>query len=495
MIIKTLPDEIQNYLVDASNFHGECDAVYFPENAGEISEILHKANRDQTHVTISGNGTGLTGARVPSDGIVISTEKLNRIIEINKDEMFAIVEPAVILSEFQEKVKELGLMYPPDPTEKNCFIGGTVATNASGEKTFKYGPTRDYVMELEVLLANGEKLKLKRGVNLSDNYKLKLRTEQGNELDINIPDYEMPKTKNASGYFCKSDLDAIDLFIGSEGTLGVISKIKLKLVPLPESIISCVIFFDQESNALSFIEKARDISLNTKLRDDHRCIEALALEFFDGNALKFLSEDYPQIPVSAQAGVWFEQEVTGENEESFFECWMDLITEFHGDEGSAWFAMTDADKKKVQEFRHAVSVKVNDYISKNNFRKLGTDVAVPNNNFEEFYFYCKSEVEKTDLDFVTYGHFGNSHIHLNMLPKNEDEFKTGKFVYNKICQKAIEMGGTVSAEHGIGKIKTDYLIDMYGKENVLKMVNLKKSLDPNLILGVGTLFNKELFEN
>ena len=143
MIIKTSPDEIQNYLSDASNLKGKCDAVCFPENEMDVTDILKEANAKKIRVTISGNGTGLTGARVPQGGIVISTEKMNRIIEINENEKTATVEPGVILADFQKFINEKKLIYPPDPTERNCFIGGTVATNASGEKTFKYGPTRN----------------------------------------------------------------------------------------------------------------------------------------------------------------------------------------------------------------------------------------------------------------------------------------------------------------------------------------------------------------
>lgn len=488
MLIKTNPDEIQNYLVDASNFKGYCDAVYFPENENDISEILRDAYQKNIPVTVSGNGTGLTGARVPQGGIVITTERLNKIIEINSAEQYAIVEPGVILAEFQEIIKEKRLLYPPDPTEKNCFIGATVATNASGEKTFKYGPTRDYVLELNIILPDGELLILKRGEYKADGFSLSLKTESGKSLNVNIPDYKMPETKNAAGYYCKKDMDAIDLFIGSEGTLGIITKIKLNLVRLPEKMISCVVFFDKEISALDFIAKAREISFNTKLRSDPRCIEALALEYFDERALKFLRSNYPQIPEEAEAGVWFEQEVTHENEDSFFESWMELIEEFHGDEDSAWFAVTDDDKKKIIEFRHSISAKINEFISGKNLRKLGTDVAVPDDKFRELYFYSKKIVEAERLDYVIYGHAGNSHIHLNFLPKDEGEFKKCQNLYKEICRKAIELGGTVSAEHGIGKAKTDYLLMMYGQEAVSKMLELKKSFDPNLILGRGNIF-------
>jgi D-lactate dehydrogenase (cytochrome) len=168
MLIKTSPDEIQNYLVDAANYQGFCDAVYFPVNEAEVKQIMEEAYIKRTPVTISGNGTGLTGGRVPEGGIVISTEKLNRIIEINETEKFAVVEPGCILSDLLNLFQEKNLFYPPDPTEKNCFIGGTVATNASGEKTFKYGPTRDYILSLNVILSNGELLKINRGQYIAD---------------------------------------------------------------------------------------------------------------------------------------------------------------------------------------------------------------------------------------------------------------------------------------------------------------------------------------
>lgn len=494
MIIKTSPDEIQNYLTDASNLKGFCDAVYFPENESDVVEILKEANEKKIKVTVSGSGTGLTGARVPNGGIVIATDKLNRVIEINEKDKTATVEPGVILSDFQNLVNEKKLMYPPDPTERNCFIGGTVATNASGEKTFKYGPTRNYVLELNVVLANGELLKLKRGDLFAYNYSLRLKTESGSEYDLHLPDYSMPLTKNASGYFSQKNMDAIDLFIGSEGTLGVVTQIKLKLVDKPDKILSCVMFFNLETDALSFINQARKISYQTRQKELRDALDALALEFFDKNSLNFLFIDYPNVPLNAEAAVWFEQEVNIQNEEFLIEEWMKLISEFNGNEESAWFAFSDSDNKKIQNFRHAISWKISEYISQNNLKKLGTDVAVPDDKFEELYFFSKSEVEKENLPYVVYGHFGNSHMHLNMLPKSEEDYLKGKEVYKRICTRAVELGGTISAEHGIGKLKTDYLVLMYGEANIRKMAEVKKVLDPNMILGVGNIFNRKFFE-
>ena len=494
MIIKTNPDEFENYIVDASNFKGKCEAVYFPESKEEIISILKEANQKKTKVTVAGNGTGLTGARVPQNGIVIATDKLNKIIEINEKDLFAIIEPAVMLSDFQKEVKSHNLFYPPDPTETNCYVGGTVATNASGAKTFKFGPTRDYVLSLEIVLPDGEILNLERGKLKANGYELILTTKSGKKIELKIPDYVFPSVKNASGYFVKPDMDAIDLFIGSEGTLGIITKIKLKLLKQPEDSISCVLFFDNETTALDFMEEARDISYQNRTNKIQNKIDALALEYFDENALKFLANDFSSIPADAKGALWFEQECDAESFDFILEAWNELMQKHNVNEETAWFAFSDADREKIKDFRHAVSSKVNEYISRNNFRKLGTDVAVPDKSFRDFYFTLQEWAKQSKIDFVSYGHFGNSHIHLNLLPKNDDEFKTGKTLYAKICEEAVRLSGTISAEHGVGKIKRDYLLMMYGEANIYKMAKLKKSLDPNLILGIGNIFEEKFIE-
>jgi D-lactate dehydrogenase (cytochrome) len=491
MIVKTSQDEIQNYLVDAANVKGFCDAVYIPENSEEIIEIIKKANDEKLQVTVSGNGTGLTGGRVPQGGIVISMEKMNNIIEINEDEKYAVVQPGVILKDFQDAVEEKNLFYPPDPTERNCFVGATVATNSSGAKTFKYGPTRNYVTELKIILPDGELLHLERGKLIAKDYSLSITTEKDKVIDLEIPDYSMPDIKHAAGYFCQKDMDAIDLFIGSEGTLGIITEIKLKLLDLPENILSAVIFFKKEKDALNFLTEARDRSYQTRKDNLKNEIDARGIEYFDCHSLKLLIEDYPLIPGDAKAAVWFEQEFIPDNEEAILSLWMELITIFNGDEETAWIASDNKDVEKFKDFRHAISYKVNEFISRKNITKVGTDIAVPDDEFIGFYKWICHEVEKTDLDFVLYGHFGNSHVHLNMLPKDQKEHHLAKTFYTLICEKAISLHGTVSAEHGIGKLKRDYLLKMFGEENIRKMARLKLSLDPNKILSIGNMFDEK----
>jgi D-lactate dehydrogenase (cytochrome) len=488
MITKRNQEEIQNYLYDSSNYRGKCDAVYIPEDTSEIPGMLKEFNDKKIPVTISGGGTGLTGARVPQSGVVISTEKLNKILELNKEEKYLIVEPGVILTDLQNFLNEYNFIYPPDPTEETCFIGGTIATNASGEKTFKYGPTRNFVLELEITLANGEKLLLKREKTFAEVSRLTLFTENGTKYGLEIPDATRTDLKNASGYYCKNDMDAIDLFIGSEGTLGIITKAKLRIIDAPNKIMSCIIFFDKEKNALRFIDEARTESYKNRQENKHNLLDALALEFFDENSLEFLKEDFPKIPADAKAAVWFEQEMSKDNDD-IYKQWIKLISNSKGKEENSWFGISGKEKNEIELLRKSLPRKINEYIYRNNFRKLGTDTAVPSEKFESFYSLCKTEVKENSLEYVAFGHVGNSHIHLNMLPKSQEEFERAKKIYEVIVNKAIEMGGTFSAEHGVGKVKKDYLIKMYGKETVKKMAQIKNVLDPNWILGKGNIFD------
>lgn len=489
MIIKTVQDEIQNYLKDASNFKGNCNAVYFPETESDIISILKEANKNKTIVTITGNRTGLTGAGVPNGGIVISTEKLNKIIAINKKEKFVQLEPGVILSDLQNELKKHQLFYPPDPTETSCFLGGTVATNASGARTFKYGPTRDYVIGLTILLADGDKLYLERGKNQAKGNQLILLSEEGEKIKLNLPEINLPNTKNASGYYCKENMDAIDLFIGSEGTLGVITNIKLKVLPIPKSKISSVVFFKNELDGLIFIKQARDQSVLSKIEHRDDIINALALEYFDKGSLEFLRNDFVNIPTNSQCSVWFEQEINNENEDILLNKWVVLIKLCKGNERNCWFAFNEKEEQRIRDFRHSISEKINEYMAGKNFRKLGTDVAVPHNCFEELYNYAKNITEEEKIKYVNYGHFGDSHMHFNFLPENEKQYEEAKELYYLISKKAISLNGTVSAEHGIGKSKTHLLVEMLGEKTISKMFAIKKALDPNLILGRGNLFN------
>ncbi|MFA7287883.1 MAG: FAD-binding oxidoreductase [Melioribacteraceae bacterium] len=483
MIIKENADEIENYLSDASNYKGFCDKVIIPENEDDIISIIKECNSNKIRITVSGNGTGLTGAKVPEGGILISTEKLNKIISIDSFGKKGVVQGGVLLANFQNETEKLNLLYPPDPTERNCFIGSTIATNSSGARTYKYGPTRDYVNRLRIVLPDGEVLSLKRGECIVDEYEISLTSENGKSYSLKIPEIEMPATKNAAGYYCKPNMDAIDLFIGSEGTLGIITEAELKLIDLPGEILSAVLFFNSEDDAFNFLDAARN----------NKNVQPRSLEFFDKFALQFLKKSFNKIPDSAQAAIWFEQEINNSSDGIEAE-WFNFLDQSNADIDNSWFAFDEKNLEEFKDFRHAISWKVNEFITQHGFRKVGTDTAVPYKNFHEFYSFAKNIVEKENINYVAYGHFGNSHLHLNMLPENDDQFIKAKELYYKICKEAVLLGGTVSAEHGIGKMKRDYFMLMYSQDKILQMARLKKALDPNLILGIGNIIDENIFK-
>ncbi|MDQ3064629.1 MAG: FAD-binding oxidoreductase [Acidobacteriota bacterium] len=496
MQVKTQTDELENYLTDASNLQGGfSEKLFIPETRKEIAEILKEANTQKISITVSGARTGTVGGAIPFGGYVISLEKLNRINEINDE--FAVVESGVILTDLQKAVEARNLFYPPDPTEWSCQIGGTVATNASGARSFKYGATRKFVQRLEIVLANGDLLNLKRGEVFASNGFVELKTESGNLIKAKVPTYQQPDVrKNTSGYFSAENLDAIDLFIGSEGTLGVITKIELSLMKKPQGFLSGIVFFKDEKNLLEFVEKARRFSFETRAAQIQNpkskiqnSIDATVLEYFDKNSLDFIREKFPETPESVQGAIFFEQETTAETEDALFEQWSNLLEKHKAELDDSWFTTSEQDLVKMREFRHALPVAVNERIVRYKQRKIGTDMAVPDERFATFLKFYEQKLTESGLDFVIFGHIGDNHLHANILPKTDDEARKAKHLYGRFIAQAIMLGGTISAEHGIGKLKSKYLNVQYGERFLSEMAELKKAFDPNGILGRGNMFD------
>ena len=473
MHTKSNPDEIQSFLSDASFIRdGYADRVFFPETVDDVSEILSAANRDRTPVTVSGAGTGTVGGRVPFGGIVLATDRLNRIKSIENDR--AVAEAGVILADFQRAVDRKGLLYPPDPTERGCFLGGTVATNASGARTFKYGPTRNYIEGLKLVLASGEVLTLRRG----EKDFLKLLSDHG--CKIPLPNYRPPATrKNAAGYFVSPNMDALDLFIGSEGTIAVICEIETRLVPKPQGLLSGVVFFANESNVLAFVGDAK-----------RGAVDARALEFFDNESLNFLRQKYPEIPAEAVGAIFFEQETTDQTEAAILNKWLALLDQHHAFTDS-WFATNEQDQARLREFRHQLPVLMNEWFAHYRQRKVSTDMAVPDEAFPGLFDLYKQTLRHSGLRYTIFGHIGDNHVHVNILPRDEDEAARARELYVQFLKYAASVGGTLSAEHGVGKLKRDYLRLFYSDAQLREMAALKKHFDPHGILGRGNIFAEE----
>jgi D-lactate dehydrogenase (cytochrome) len=470
-------NDLQGYLTDASFIRdGYAERVVLPANVAEVAQVLADADRDRIPVTVSGAGTGTVGGRVPFGGVVLATDRLNRIRVIDRTNSTAVAEAGVILADFQRAVESEGLLYPPDPTERGCFLGGTVATNASGARTFKYGPTRNYISALKVVLASGEVLDLKRGDVRADS---EGRMRVGS-VDVHLPDLKRPATrKNATGYFVAPQMDAIDLFIGSEGTLGVICEIETRLLPKPEGLLSGVVFFTDEADVLALVAQVRG----------H--VDARALEFFDAESLNFLRLRYSTIPELAVAALFFEQETTAANEESVLEQWLTLLDQHHA-LGDSWFATNAADQAKLREFRHQLPVLMNEWFARYRQRKVSTDMAVPDDAFPGLFRLYQETLRASGLRYTIFGHIGDNHVHVNILPRDDAEGARARELYVEFLKHAAAVGGTLSAEHGVGKLKRDYLSLFYSDDQLRQMVALKRAFDPHGVLGRGNIFSEAL---
>lgn len=491
MQVKTELEDLTNYLTDASNMPGgHADKLFYPETANEVSEILREANEARMPVTISGARTGTVGGAIPFGGYVVSMERLNNIGTIDKESKTVSVGAGVILGDLQKAVEAEGLFYPPDPTEWSCQIGGTVATNASGARSFKYGATREFVRSIEVVLPGGEIIRIRRGENVvgDDGF---INISDGG-LRAKLPTYDRPNVrKNVSGYFNEMPLDPIDLFIGSEGTLGVITEVELALLNKPEGFFSGIVFFPKNEGLLAFVEDARRLSFATRAGGADGGFDATLLEYFDDKALGFIREKFPETPDGMAGAIFFEQETTEATEDSLFESWNELLEKHGADVDRSWFTTTDQDREKMREFRHALPVSVNERIVRYGRKKVGTDMAVPDANFPGFLRFYKDTLDKSGLDYVIFGHIGDCHLHANILPKNEDEATAARHLYGRFVAQAVMLGGTVSAEHGIGKLKSKYLYVMMGERYLNEMAELKRSLDPNGLLGRDNMFDSK----
>jgi len=496
----TQPSEIEPFLSDASNFRGEAEGVFFPETEKEIIEFLAQSQASRTPVTVSGYGTGLTGARVPLGGWVLAMHRMTAL-SIKTDSgpgapSQARVGAGVQLKTLQSEALRAGFLYPSDPTSLLSFLGGNVATNASGSHAFKYGVTRDHVLRLRVVLANGDVVDIRRGESMAGadrKLTLPVRRADGSNgfFNLRLPEYAVPRIKHSAGYFVKPGVDAVDLFIGSEGTLGVVTEMDLNLIPAPAVVLSFVIFFQSEQDAWWFADSAKEQSrVNRAARNDAR-IQARSFEYLDGASLELVRRQYPAIPVGAQAAIYLEQECQPETKDMLLDQWSALFEEYPGAAEDVWFGETPEDELRLRAFRHEIPLRVKAYLKETGQTKVGTDYAVPEKHFHEMLLYEKKRVSELGLYSISFGHMADCHLHLNILPRNPEEHALAWKLYEELVDKSLALGGTVAAEHGVGKLKTGFLEKMFGVKAIREMAELKKQLDPSGILGRGTLFEEK----
>jgi FAD/FMN-containing dehydrogenase len=413
--------------------------------------VIAAASEQRLPITILGAGTGLTGGSVPQGGWALSLEKFRRL------DVFpgrAIAGAGLSLEAVEAAASRTGQFYAPDPTERTASIGGTIATNASGSRSFRYGSTRRHVLRLRVALMDG----------------LVLDIHRGDKIDFAVPALPLPDTtKNTAGYQLAPGMDWIDLFTGSEGTLGIVIEAELQLLPAPVDVLAGIVFPASDAAALDFVDAWRDVP---GLR---------MIEYFDARSLEFLRPHRSEIPGSAAAALLIEQE-NGD-----IDVWAEQAASDHVS-GDSWFATSAQDRERFRRFRHALPELVNDTMRRRGFLKLGSDYAVPLARNREMLAFYHAELIDHALDYVIFGHLGDAHVHVNILPKSQADFEAGQRLMLHFARHAVKLGGTVSAEHGLGKRKSHLLELQYTPGQIEAMKAVKKRLDPHWLLNRGNLF-------
>ena len=472
MIVKKDKDEIVSYLEDSSNIkNGNAKVLFIPESEEEIVQLVKEKSKEKFPLTISGGGTGTVGGRIPKEGGIISLENFNKIKFIDKENKKAGLEAGVVVDNFLKELDKFSLFYPPFPTERTAFIGGNVSTNASGEYSFKFGPTRKYVEKIRMVRGNGEVMEIKRGEIFEKNGFI----DYG-RFKVPLPSYRTPEVKCSAGYYSKERMDGIDLLIGSEGTLGIFTEVEVSVIEsLPERFI-IVLFIEDE-------EKIPEVVMN--LKKEKKLLQLFSLEFFDKNALKFLKNDFPEIPDNTCA-IYCE----GISDIDKMERWVEIAEKINAVD--TMIGEDPKNYKKLIDFRHRLPENVNDYFKKIGSVKVAVDAAVPEDKFHlMFRFYREVMKNNPDINMILFGHIGENHLHFNLFPDSEEKKEKAWKIYESAVRKAVSFGGTGFAEHGIGKLKHKYLEIMYGKEGIMDMVKIKKIFDPSCILGLDNIFPKE----
>jgi D-lactate dehydrogenase (cytochrome) len=511
-------DVIASFLEDAAHFPGGFAAgVCTPASEAEVAAVLRSASS----VLPVGAQSSLTGGATPRGEVILSTSRLNRVIASGDD--WIRVGAGMTLVELEAALTGLGKHYPPVPTFTGAFAGGIVATNAAGAATFKYGTTRDWVRALTIVLAGGDVLEIERGRTTAhrDGYFELVLADR--TVRVPVPGYTMPQVaKTSAGYFAAPGMDLIDLFIGSEGTLGVITDVTLRVLPVRPRMCLALVPFDDRDAALAFVTRLRDTARETWRTGDPRGLDVSAIEHMDARCLTILREDGADtangvtVPESAAIALLITLELPAmiTQAAAFDEIGRAreadapdtaLVRFCRALDEAGVLDRVDiavpgdtARERQLLALREAVPAGVNARVGRAKrldarIAKTAADMIVPFDRLAELLTIYDEEFRARGLDAAVWGHISDGNLHPNVIPRSVDEMESGKAAIRAFGRAVIRLGGSPLAEHGVGRnrVKQQLLIDLYGAGGVEQMRAVKRSVDPELKLAPGVLFTDE----
>jgi D-lactate dehydrogenase (cytochrome) len=512
------PDVLAGFLEDAAHYPGGfADGLVAATSEADIARLLQGASP----VLCVGAQSSLTGGATPMGEVLLTTSRLNRILKIDAESVR--VEAGVTLTDLDAALRNAGKYYPPSPTFMGAFVGGAIATNAAGAATFKYGTTRDWVEAITVVLPSGEVLDIQRGQVRAhaDGY---FEIESGRRtVRVPVPAYRAPQVaKLAAGYYAAPDMDLIDLFIGSEGTLGVITEATLRVLPVRPAMCLAFVPCAARQSALALVRQLRGLARDTWRAKDPHGIDVSAIEHMDARCIELLREDGidRKSGVSIPSGTEIALLITIELPPSM------TARQAFDDIGSArdpgapdgplrrFCRLLDAagvlddvevavpgDLARANQLlalREAVPAAVNQRVGRAKqvidarIEKTAADMIVPFDRLEELLTTYETGFGARGLDAAIWGHISDGNLHPNVIPRTLADVTAGKSAILDFGREAIRLGGAPLAEHGVGRnpVKQQLLELLYGKDGIAAMRAVKNAIDPDWTLAPGVLFSR-----
>ncbi len=482
------PQIVEGFASDSSNLPARADALCRPESERQAAIILHAARAAGIEITFSAGRSNLTGSATAQGGIVVSTANLaSPPVTVDVNQKVVSTPVGIVLEEMRNSVLAQSggrLYYPVDPTSrKDAWVGGTLCCNASGFTPGEAGATRPWVQALDFLLPNGMKISAARGQYISQNGKFVL-SEKNQQRDWPVPTYSRPSIKNASGPFSSPDgrMDLIDLIVGSEGLFGLITACTLKLATPPEDHLELFFSLPAEEQALEFYDH-----LGGLLAGNFSVLNAF--EYFGVNCRRFMDHEKRLFYGDNQVALYLQIPLKGKSRDEEAATWFErlLAADCGIDPEGILLLDSEPQRRVFLEARHSMPANALEVVQRHGTYTIMTDAVVPPENFAIFLADVHRLLKSEGIDYLSFGHFGDCHLHFTLLPEQE-KLSRATELYDLIVIRATELGGVYSGEHGTGKRKRKDFLKLYGQSAIEELKRCKAAVDPDFLINRGNVF-------